>query len=123
MELIAHDGALCSLTESSLANKIRLALIEKIWFNNHLLKYLLWPLLWPLSSLFKMDQQSTPRSVSIWEEETYHPPLPVIVVGNITAGGNGKTPVVIWLVEMLQANGFKPGVEPRVWRESSLVIH
>ncbi|MFA0519891.1 tetraacyldisaccharide 4'-kinase, partial [Vibrio sp. 10N.222.55.E8] len=29
-------------------------MIEKIWFNNHPLKYLLWPLLWPLSLLFKM---------------------------------------------------------------------
>ncbi|MCL4119941.1 UNVERIFIED_CONTAM: hypothetical protein GTU68_030536 [Idotea baltica] len=47
------------------------------------------------------------------KKETYRPPLPVIVVGNITAGGNGKTPVVIWLVEMLQANGFKPGVVSR----------
>lgn len=47
------------------------------------------------------------------KKETYRPALPVIVVGNITAGGNGKTPVVIWLVEMLQANGFKPGVVSR----------
>lgn len=47
------------------------------------------------------------------KKETYRPPLPVIVVGNITAGGNGKTPVVIWLVEMLQATGFKPGVVSR----------
>ncbi|QSA20000.1 tetraacyldisaccharide 4'-kinase, partial [Vibrio furnissii] len=35
------------------------------------------------------------------------------VVGNITAGGNGKTPVVVWLVETLQALGYKPGVVSR----------
>ncbi|WP_395375081.1 tetraacyldisaccharide 4'-kinase [Marinicella sp. W31] len=38
---------------------------------------------------------------------------PVIVVGNITAGGGGKTPVVIWLVNKLRAMGHKPGVISR----------
>jgi tetraacyldisaccharide 4'-kinase len=40
-------------------------------------------------------------------------PVPVIVVGNITVGGSGKTPLVLAIVEMLQANGFNPGVVAR----------
>jgi len=36
--------------------------------------------------------------------------LPVIVVGNITVGGTGKTPLVSWLVEVLREEGFSPGV-------------
>jgi tetraacyldisaccharide 4'-kinase len=40
-------------------------------------------------------------------------PLPVIVVGNISVGGTGKTPLVIWLVERLREWGYKPGVISR----------
>jgi tetraacyldisaccharide 4'-kinase len=39
--------------------------------------------------------------------------VPVIVVGNISLGGTGKTPLVIALVEWLRAQGFKPGVISR----------
>ena len=38
---------------------------------------------------------------------------PIIVVGNLTVGGSGKTPVVIWLVQQALAAGFKPGVISR----------
>lgn len=41
------------------------------------------------------------------------PPLPVIVVGNLTVGGSGKTPLVLWLVQALRGQGLKPGVIAR----------
>ncbi|MES2858068.1 MAG: tetraacyldisaccharide 4'-kinase [Pseudomonadota bacterium] len=42
-----------------------------------------------------------------------HPGIPVVVVGNIVAGGSGKTPLVIALVERLRAAGWTPGVASR----------
>lgn len=42
-----------------------------------------------------------------------HPGVPVVVVGNITAGGAGKTPLTIALVERLRAEGWTPGVASR----------
>lgn len=44
---------------------------------------------------------------------SYRSPVPVIVVGNITVGGTGKTPLVIWLAEYLTRQGFKVGIISR----------
>ena len=42
--------------------------------------------------------------------------VPVVIVGNITVGGTGKTPLVVWLSEALRAAGLKPGIVLRGYR-------
>jgi len=44
---------------------------------------------------------------------SYAVAVPVIVVGNITAGGTGKTPLVLWICDYLRAQGYAPGVVSR----------
>jgi tetraacyldisaccharide 4'-kinase len=45
--------------------------------------------------------------------KSYRAPVKVIVVGNLVVGGTGKTPMVIWLAQMLKASGFNPGIITR----------
>ncbi len=87
--------------------------IEKIWFDSHPLGYLSAPLLWPLSKLFALIVALRRRYFLAHPYLAYKAPVPVVVVGNISVGGNGKTPLVIWLVEQLRARGFRPGVVSR----------
>ncbi len=39
--------------------------------------------------------------------------VPLVVIGNITAGGTGKTPITIWLSESLTERGYRPGIVSR----------
>jgi tetraacyldisaccharide 4'-kinase len=45
--------------------------------------------------------------------------VPVIVIGNITVGGTGKTPLVIWLADFLRQAGYRPGIITRGYRGKS----
>ncbi|MEA3157688.1 MAG: tetraacyldisaccharide 4-kinase [Betaproteobacteria bacterium] len=40
-------------------------------------------------------------------------PIPVIIVGNISVGGTGKTPLVLWLATFLKSHGYSPGIVSR----------
>lgn len=42
-----------------------------------------------------------------------HLPVPVVVIGNVTVGGSGKTPLTLWLARQLAAHGRRPGIVSR----------
>jgi tetraacyldisaccharide 4'-kinase len=44
---------------------------------------------------------------------SWRAPVPVVVVGNISVGGTGKTPLTLAILDLLQRNGFTPGVIAR----------
>lgn len=88
-------------------------LIERVWFQNHSAKYWLVPLLLPFTGLFWLLSSLRRFAFNIGLLKSYRVEKPIIVVGNIGVGGNGKTPVVIHLVELAKTLGLKPGVISR----------
>jgi tetraacyldisaccharide 4'-kinase len=70
-------------------------------------------LLIPLSYLFWLLSSIRRLAYRSGVFKSYRVPVPVIVVGNISVGGTGKTPLVIWLVDQLRQAGFLPGVVSR----------
>lgn len=84
-------------------------MIDKIWSG----KSWLYVLLLPFSWLYGLVSMLIRYSYRLGLRQSWKAPIPVVVVGNLTAGGNGKTPVVIWLVEQLQQQGINVGVVSR----------
>jgi tetraacyldisaccharide 4'-kinase len=71
------------------------------------------PLLLPLEALFRRAVALRQRAYREGRESSGKLPVPVIVVGNLTVGGTGKTPLTIWLAGFLKAQGFRPGIVSR----------
>lgn len=84
-------------------------MIAKIWAGESPL----WRLLLPLSWLYGLVSGAIRLCYKLGIKRAWRAPVPVVVVGNLTAGGNGKTPVVVWLVEQLQRRGIRVGVVSR----------
>lgn len=69
--------------------------------------------LWPVSQVYRCLFWLRKKLYTIGLFKRYKASVPVIVVGNLTVGGTGKTPLVIYLIERLRVAGYTPGVISR----------
>jgi tetraacyldisaccharide 4'-kinase len=81
-------------------------ILESIWYEGAAGAWLLWP----LEALFRLAAKWN-RSKQLSKQIPH--PVPIIIVGNISVGGTGKTPMVIYLVELLKSAGYSPGIITR----------
>lgn len=79
-------------------------------------------LLWPLSQLFHLIVIFRRLFFRLGIFSSVKLPVPVIIVGNITLGGTGKTPLTLYLAEQLLANGWHPGIISRGFGGNSMQI-
>ncbi|MBI3561387.1 MAG: tetraacyldisaccharide 4'-kinase [Gammaproteobacteria bacterium] len=82
---------------------------DGIWYGKSPWTILLRPLAWLF--IATMTLRRTAYRLGILKTSALA--VPVVVVGNISVGGTGKTPLVIWLANYLKAAGFQPGIISR----------
>lgn len=87
-------------------------LIEDLWYGKHPLSIMLVPLGWCYQLLMTLRHLLYQSGIL----PTQRLDVPVIVVGNIVAGGTGKTPLVIWLAAYLKEKGYQPGIVSRGYK-------
>ncbi|GGX81440.1 tetraacyldisaccharide 4'-kinase [Litchfieldella qijiaojingensis] len=67
----------------------------------------------PLEWLYQSLVAARARAYATGRKPVWRAPVPVIVVGNITLGGTGKSPLVAWLARWLVERGLRPGILSR----------
>ncbi|PWT74458.1 MAG: tetraacyldisaccharide 4'-kinase [Proteobacteria bacterium] len=86
-----------------------MSLIQQFWYRvrpSHVVLY-------PLSLLFAAAAWARRALYRAGWRRAQRLPVPVIVVGNITVGGTGKTPLVLWLCDFLRQRQYRPGIVSR----------
>jgi len=89
--------------------------LNAIWYGDSPLRWGLFPFAAVYKSLARLRRVAYRRSLL----KTVELPVPVVVVGNVSVGGTGKTPFVIWLAAELQMRNLRVGIVTRGYRGSA----
>ena len=81
----------------------------KHWYKRTVLSRLLWPASFVFGIVVRLRRLL--YRLRILPSEAAG--IPVIVVGNLIVGGSGKTPLALWIVELLKAKGYRPALIAR----------
>lgn len=84
-------------------------MIEKLWYGKNKSFWLLLP----FSLLYGFIASVRRQLYTLGVLKSWQSPVPIIVIGNLSAGGNGKTPLAISLIEALKSKGLKVGLVSR----------
>jgi tetraacyldisaccharide 4'-kinase len=83
--------------------------VEAFWYGSSPFAVLLQPLSWLFQAAVCLRRLAYRAGL----RRQVRLPVPVIIVGNLTVGGTGKTPVAIWLADCLTGAGYRPGIVSR----------
>lgn len=83
--------------------------LDRFWYTANPIAYLLLP----LAAVFALVSATRRMLYRIHVLRTHRFDVPVVIVGNISIGGTGKTPLVIWLADYLSSQGWHPGIVSR----------
>ena len=83
--------------------------LTKLWYRDTAGPSLLQPLSWLYGAAIRVRRSAYTRGML----QPHRVGKPVVVVGNLTVGGTGKTPLVIWLARQLSGRGVKVGIVSR----------
>ncbi len=86
--------------------------IESLWYGNSPLSLALAPVGWLYCAAGCLRRGAYRLGIA----PVGRAGAPVIVVGNISVGGTGKTPLVIWIARFLKSRGLRPGIVSRGYR-------
>lgn len=95
-----------------------MSFLNNLWYGKTLSAYLLQLPLLPFSGIFAVIAAARRSFYANGLCHKTGPVVPVVVVGGLTVGGTGKTPICIALAQELRSRGFKPGILTRGYKSN-----